>query len=56
MVLTVKTTLWENGFSRKVDRLAREGKLTILEKTALHVSMPGDPGTIPSLAVVIPAN
>lgn len=49
MVLTVKTTLWTDGFE---DALRRTSGLTVVEVTEPYVSMPGEAGTIPSLAVV----
>lgn len=49
IVLTVKTTLWDCGFA---DALARADGIAMVEVTAPYVSMPGEAGTIPSLAVV----
>lgn len=49
LVLTVKTTLWDGGLGAA---LAAMRDLEIVEKTEPYVSMPGEPGTIPSLAVV----
>ena len=51
IVLTVKTTLWNGGFARRVAELAPA--VTIAEQTAPYVSMPGEAGTIPSLAIVL---
>ena len=53
MVLTVKTTLWDNGFAAA---LAALPGLTQVEITAPYVSMPGEVGTVPSLAVVLRRN
>ncbi|MDP2081275.1 MAG: class I SAM-dependent methyltransferase [Pseudotabrizicola sp.] len=50
LVLTVKTTLWAGGFSAVLNATAG---ITVVETTAPYVSMPGEAGTIPSLAVVI---
>ena len=50
LVLTAKTTLWDGGFAAAV---AGDRRLEIAERTAPYVSMPGEPGTIPSLAVVL---
>ena len=50
-VLTVKTTLWDCGFADHVADFAPE--VTIAEKTAPYVSMPGETATVPSLAVVL---
>jgi predicted TPR repeat methyltransferase len=50
LVLTVKTTLWDGGFAAAV---AADGRVSITEQTAPYVSMPGEAGTIPSLAVAL---
>jgi predicted TPR repeat methyltransferase len=49
IVLTVKTTLWDAGLGAALSALPG---VTIVEQTAPYVSMPGEPGTVPSLAVV----
>lgn len=49
IVLTVKTTLWQGGFSGHLATLP----LRILEETAPYVSMPGEAGTVPSLALAL---
>lgn len=51
LVLTVKTTLWEGGLAARVATLA--GAVTLAEVTAPYVSMPGEAGTVPSLAAVL---
>ncbi len=48
LVLTVKTTLWEGGFR---DALTATPGLRLAEVTAPYVSMPGEAGTVPSLAL-----
>jgi predicted TPR repeat methyltransferase len=53
IVLTVKKTLWDGGFSAHVDALAAQGLVAIAETTQPYVSMPGEAGTTPSLAVVL---
>lgn len=50
MVLTVKTTLWDGGFAAALDAMPG---LRQVEITAPYVSMPGEAGTVPSLAVVL---
>ncbi|TGD43319.1 class I SAM-dependent methyltransferase [Pseudotabrizicola sediminis] len=50
MVLTVKTSLWDAGFSTILTTMAG---VAVVEATAPYVSMPGETGTIPSLAVVL---
>ncbi len=49
IVLTVKTTVWDAGLGAA---LAAMPGVTIAERTEPYVSMPGEPGTVPSLAVV----
>lgn len=53
IVLTVKTSLWEGGISARIDELAKAGLVAIAEQTEPYVSMPGEAGTVPSLAVVL---
>lgn len=53
VVLTVKTTLWENGFAARIAEVEGEGRVSRLEETAPYVSMPGETGTVPSLGVVL---
>ena len=51
IVLTVKTTLWKEGFADHIAGFAPN--LTIVEQTEPYVSMPGKTATVPSLAVVL---
>ncbi|MCU9847004.1 class I SAM-dependent methyltransferase [Defluviimonas sp. WL0024] len=51
IVLTVKTTLWQQGFARRIAELTPA--VTLAEETAPYVSMPGEAGTVPSLAIVL---
>ena len=53
IVMTVKTTLWDGGFSARVGEFATAGKITIAERTQPYVSMPGEAGTVPSLCLVL---
>ena len=53
LVLTVKTTLWADGIEARIAQFEAEGHVRRLEQTAPYVSMPGETGTIPSLAVVL---
>ena len=53
VVITVKTGVWQDDIHPYLHTLARNGKVRILDQTDPYVSMPGDPNTIPSLAVVI---
>lgn len=53
IVLTVKNTLWENGFGRRIEEIGRAGKIRIAEETVPYVSMPGEVGTISSRAVAL---
>jgi predicted TPR repeat methyltransferase len=51
LVLTVKTTLWSAGFATRVADLGEA--VAVAETTAPYVSMPGEAGTVPSLALVL---
>lgn len=53
LVLTVKNTLWDDGFSDRLAELERDGILERAEETAPYVSMPGETGTVPSRGVVL---
>jgi predicted TPR repeat methyltransferase len=50
IVLTVKTTLWDAGFADAVGALP---DMQVAERTQPYVSMPGETGTVPSLAIVL---
>jgi len=49
LVLTVKTTVWTGGFEAA---LKGHPGVEVVEETLPYVSMPGEAGTVPSLAVV----
>lgn len=51
LVLTVKTTLWDGGFAAHLAGLS--DRVEEVARTAPYVSMPGEEGTVPSLAVVL---
>ena len=53
IVLTVKNTLWEQGFAARVGDLEDRGLVTRAEETEPYVSMPGEEGTVPSRALVL---
>jgi len=53
IVLTVKMTVWEDGFADALDDAANRHELSIREQTAPYVSMPGDPATIPGIAIAL---
>ena len=53
IVLTVKNTLWDNGFAQRITGFVAAGKLTVAEETVPYVSMPGETGTIPSRALAL---
>ncbi len=53
IVLTVKNTLWEEGFATRIAELEAQGTVTRAEETEPYVSMPGEVGTVPSRAVVL---
>lgn len=53
IVTTVKDTVWEAGFAAEIDRMIKEGIVTLVEETAPYISMPGEAATSPSRAVVL---
>lgn len=53
IVLTVKNTLWEDGFAARVAELEAKGVVTRVEETEPYVSMPGETGTVPSRGLVL---
>lgn len=53
IVLTVKNTLWDEGFAVRIAELEARGFVTRAEETEPYVSMPGEVGTVPSRAVVL---
>ena len=53
LVLTVKNTLWDGGFSDRIAELEGQGVLTRVEETEPYVSMPGETGTVPSRGLVL---
>ncbi len=53
VVLTVKGSLWDGGFSARVDEFVQEGVVEVAEITEPYVSMPGDAATTPSLGVAL---
>ena len=53
IVLTVKNTLWQDGFVARIAELEAAGAVARAEETEPYVSMPGETGTVPSRAVVL---
>ena len=53
IVLTVKNTLWDGGFSARIAELEGHGLVISAEETAPYVSMPGETGTVPSRGLVL---
>jgi ubiquinone/menaquinone biosynthesis C-methylase UbiE len=53
VALTVKGTLWDNGFAARVEDFVRQGVVEIAELTEPYVSMPGDAATTPSMGVAL---
>ena len=53
IITTVKSSLWNGGFSSKIRELSTAGKLRLVEQTDPYVSMPGEPGTVPGVAIVL---
>jgi predicted TPR repeat methyltransferase len=53
IVLTVKNTLWDGGFSARIAELEVQRRVARAEETASYVSMPGETGTVPSRGLVL---
>jgi predicted TPR repeat methyltransferase len=53
IVLTVKNTLWDEGFAARIAELEQAERIVRVEETAPYVSMPGEAGTIPSRAIAL---
>ena len=53
IVSTVKASIWNDGFASSVQELSDSGKVRLIEQTDPYVSMPGDQGTIPGVAIVL---
>jgi predicted TPR repeat methyltransferase len=53
IILTVKNTLWQDGFAAEIALRQSKGQLKLVEETEPYVSMPGETGTIPSRAIVL---
>ncbi len=53
IVLTVKDTLWENGFAARIAELEAQGLIALAEETPPYVSMPGEAGTIPGRGLAL---
>lgn len=53
IVLTVKGTLWDEGFAAYVDALVKARRIALAEVTEPYVSMPGETATTPSRGVVL---
>jgi predicted TPR repeat methyltransferase len=53
LVLTVKNTLWEEGFAARIAELQATGIISRAEETNPYVSMPGEAGTVPSRGLVL---
>jgi predicted TPR repeat methyltransferase len=51
LVLTVKMTVWEGGFADRVAALS--DRVAVIEQTEPYVSMPGEAGTVPAIAIVM---
>lgn len=53
VVITVKCSLWEDGFSARVGDFVSRGVIKIAEVTDPYISMPGEAATTPSLGVAL---
>ena len=52
LIITIKSTIWDDGFSNYLDTTERSGTIKILEKTKPYNSIPGAETNAPSLAIV----
>ena len=53
IVLTIKGTLWDSGFSDRIAELEKQGLISCAEQTEPYVSMPGEANTTPSRGLVL---
>lgn len=53
IVLTVKNSLWDQGFATRVAELEAQGLVTRVEETRPYVSMPGEADTVPSRGLAL---
>ncbi len=53
IVVTVKNTLWDQGFAARVGELEANGIVARAEETPPYISMPGEAGTVPSRGLVL---
>lgn len=56
IVLTVKNTVWKDGFANRIAALEAACRITRAEETHPYVSMPGEPDTVPSRGLVLRVN
>jgi predicted TPR repeat methyltransferase len=52
IVLTVKMAVWDAGFALRLGELEGAGLIAMVDGTEPYVSMPGEPNTSPSRAIV----
>ena len=52
LIITIKSTIWDHGFSNYLHTKERSGAIKILEKTKPYNSIPGAATNAPSLALV----
>jgi predicted TPR repeat methyltransferase len=53
IVLTVKNTLWDQGFAARIAELEGQGLVSRVEETRPYVSMPGEADTVPSRGLAL---
>jgi predicted TPR repeat methyltransferase len=53
IVLTVKNTLWDQGFAARITELEGQGLVSRVEETRPYVSMPGEADTVPSRGLAL---
>ncbi|MER9137821.1 class I SAM-dependent methyltransferase [Mesorhizobium sp. M0830] len=53
IVLTVKNTLWDQGFAARITELEAQGLISRVEETRPYISMPGEADTVPSRGLAL---
>ena len=53
LVMTVKDTVWDDGFAARIAAMTAAGLIVLAEETPPYVSMPGEAGTTPGRCVAL---
>jgi predicted TPR repeat methyltransferase len=53
IVMTIKDTLWNDGFATRLAELQNDGLIRLVDETKPYASMPGEVGTILSRAIAL---